>query len=370
MAGYLERFESESASALVVDTGDLLFRKFRFFGPQRDAAAAQATLILDAYDLMGCRGVNIDINDLALGTEFLLEMQGRVHFPFLSANLVYEDNGKCVFTPYSIHETTQGVRIGLFGLITANRTETLPDLGVEVIPPAEAAAKIVEELKAKACDLVVALSQLERQENEELAQKVAGIHYVLSGNRRGFPLLKTSGEPAKLGETIFVQAHNLGRHLGRLDVTVIDHGYRFVSYSQKPHIIKEIDLLGEQLRQFSQELTACAADLQTTQGIVAKLDGVKKDVQALQGCSYYESAQIPLNKTVEGRQDIETMVGRFKDGAEQLKKNLLEDGQKGPSQKDKDVIVIHDENDGDDDEEDEDDEEDDEDEEDNDTGAP
>ncbi len=341
-----------------MDSGDLLFKQTALLDHLRDDALSRAQLILDAYGLMECNALNIGLHDLSAGPQFLLDMEQRVGFPFLSANLVFEDTNKLVFKPYHIHETPKGMRIGILGLITAKSGGSLSDLGMEVTPPVEAAKKVVSALRKNKVDLIIALTQLERRENEELAQKISGIHFILSGHRGGFPVGGVQGRIAKRGETLVVQAHNQGRSVERLDLTVKDGICHFVTYSQRPEILEKIERLQALVKRLGNELQSCSSDLQKTEEMLGKLGSIKKELEALEGCSHYASTKIDLDRTIEGRLDIEAMVNEYKKGAEKSKDRASKDKKQTPVSEQADVPRPHDHDYDDDDYDDAEDEED------------
>jgi 2',3'-cyclic-nucleotide 2'-phosphodiesterase (5'-nucleotidase family) len=338
--------EHSEQSILIVDSGDLLFKKPQITEDLKEDAVARADLILEASARMGCDALNIGPYDLAMGTDFLLERQKRVPFPFLSANLVDAETGKPVFKPYCI-STKNGIRIGILGLITEQANQDLLVSHIKITDPVEAATKAVAELQKNRCDLIIALTQLVRQENIELAEKVSGIHFIMAGNKLGPPFGGIAWQPVRIKGTLVFQAYNLGRYLGRLDLVIIDSAYKFVSYLQKPGIFTEIKRLRERIQGLREELSPCPSDGQEMKQAVEDLDRVKEHLENAQGCSYYSSIRIILDKKIQGGQDIEEMVKQYKGGAEDDKMNNDDDDDGDDDDGDDD-----DDDDGDDDDHD------------------
>ena len=110
----------ESAkNILVLDAGDLLFKKFSYPIPENEleTVTQKGRLIIDCFNLMGYDAVAIGDDDLSLRKNFLLELARKAKFPFLSSNLFDEESNKLLFQPYLIKEM-DGLRIGIFSLLS------------------------------------------------------------------------------------------------------------------------------------------------------------------------------------------------------------------------------------------------------------
>ena len=176
---------------LVLDAGDLLFKKFTNPIPEQELKMVtdKAHLIIESFNLMGYNALGIGDDDLTLGKEFLLEISKKANFPFLSSNIFDEASEKLLFQPYLIKQIN-GFRIGVFSLLP-------PDLflgqsdprrkGIVVRPAVEIAQKMIKELQPKT-DLIILLSHLSYQKDVELAQTVQGIHLIV-GSHTGMNLV-------------------------------------------------------------------------------------------------------------------------------------------------------------------------------------
>jgi 2',3'-cyclic-nucleotide 2'-phosphodiesterase (5'-nucleotidase family) len=177
----------------------------------RDQSLKKAEQIIGAFNIIGCDALNIGDNDLAEGKEYLLKRAEESNFPFISANLIDTTSGKPLFEPYIIKEV-DGLRVGIFGLITHRAKLDTPDLLID--DPFETATRVVGELKGK-CDLVIALTHLGVNDDKKLAQQVPGINIIVGGHSNS--KLET---PLRVNDTIILQAYLQGRYLGRLDLTI------------------------------------------------------------------------------------------------------------------------------------------------------
>jgi 2',3'-cyclic-nucleotide 2'-phosphodiesterase (5'-nucleotidase family) len=201
---------------LVLDAGDLLFKKFSHPVPENEVemVTQKAQLIIESFNLMGYHAVGIGDDDLSLGKEFLLEISKKAHFPFLSSNLLDEASGKPLFQPYLIKEIN-GLRIGIFSLLSPDVFLGPSDLrrkGLTVGTPIDVAQSMVKELQPKT-DLIILLSHLGYQKDVELAQTIQGIHFIV-GSHTGINL----AYPPLIKNTLILQTAPKGMYAGRLDL--------------------------------------------------------------------------------------------------------------------------------------------------------
>ncbi len=207
----MKHLRDQGKNLLVLDSGDLMFMTNPLNERTRDQSLKKAEQIIKAFNIIGCDALNIGDNDLAEGKEYLLERAEESNFPFISANLMDTTSGKPLFEPYVIKEV-DGLRVGIFGLITHGAKLDIPDLLID--DPYETAKRIVDELKDK-CDLIIALTHLGVNDDEKLAQQVPGINIIVGGHSNS--KLET---PLRVNDTIILQAYFQGRYLGRLDLTI------------------------------------------------------------------------------------------------------------------------------------------------------
>ncbi len=136
-------------------------------------------------------------------------------FDIISGNLIVDDAGiSSRILPYVIKEIA-GVRIGIFGMMTPDFPLLCnpPGGGVrvdgEIIPIAQ---RLVDELKLKACDLIIGLTHIGFARGSELAQKVNGVDIIVDGYDRNY-IYET------INDTIIVQDGSGGEYLGVLRFT-------------------------------------------------------------------------------------------------------------------------------------------------------
>ena len=220
-ATIIAQVRKESASVLVVDSGDILIGTAlsSFFRGEPDIRAMNA---------MGYHAMAAGNHDFDFGLDHLRTLQSSAQFPILCSNLA----GRNVDLPCkpSVVIRLGDVSIGLIGLLgrsnfpdTFNRqVVTLLDLR----DPIETARLIAHDLKARdRVDLVVAVSHEDTGEDLAVLAQVPEIDVIVGGHTEGFDGLKTpkTSDPVEsMAEPgpFLVKTHRLGRTLGRLELVI------------------------------------------------------------------------------------------------------------------------------------------------------
>jgi 5'-nucleotidase/UDP-sugar diphosphatase len=168
--------------------------------------------------LAGYEVVTPGNHEFDYGVEVYKNALSFANFDVISANLILDDaDVSARILPYVIKEVA-GVRIGIFGMMTpdfpllCNPTGGGVRVDGEIIPIAQ---RMVDELKAKACELIIGLTHIGFAWDSELAQKVNGIDIIVDGYDRDHTH-KT------VKNTIIVQDGSGGEYLGVLRFTFKD----------------------------------------------------------------------------------------------------------------------------------------------------
>ena len=237
---------------LILDSGDLLFKKFSNPLPDGRQAiqenelkmvAQKAHLIIESFNMMGYDAMGIGDDDLNLGKDFLLELSKKSNFPFLSSNILDETSGKPLFQPYLI-KTINGLRIGIFSLFSPDNFVNQSDLrrkGLAFQSHAESAQTMVKELQPKT-DLIILLSHLGYPKDIQLAQTVSGIH-LIAGSHTGINLV----HPPVLKNTLIIQTAPRGMYVGRLDLTLYNNASNFFNSIDKRSLENGLKNLKERI---------------------------------------------------------------------------------------------------------------------------
>ena len=114
-ATIIDNLRSEGFDVLILDAGNLLFKK-EILGPGTPTETGKMTaeIIITAFNDIGCHAFSPGSKDFAAGLKFVREMQTLANFPFISAN-IKDINGNRLFDPYLIIDV-EGVSLGIIGL--------------------------------------------------------------------------------------------------------------------------------------------------------------------------------------------------------------------------------------------------------------
>ncbi|HCC53597.1 MAG TPA: hypothetical protein DEQ20_01515 [Desulfobulbaceae bacterium] len=211
-AQQLVELREKKNGVLSLDSGALLFKDKKIPPEQVPQLTATAQGIIAAYNLMSFAAVGVARQDLAAGLAYLLSIQQKSDFPWLSANLVSRTQGKLYFKPHTLLNMA-GMNIAVIGLTNDQGDNTLlseKDNAV-ILPWTNVLPKEITRLKGRA-DMLILLSSLPASENKKIAEKHPEIHLILqSGN--------TSGNlgPERINNTLITQVEQQGKSVGILE---------------------------------------------------------------------------------------------------------------------------------------------------------
>lgn len=217
LIGRLKELRATAVNPIVLHggdsfTGDLIFN--RFLGRAE----------FEIFDSMGVSAMALGNHDFDI-RPFRLKnamVQSRAKFDFLSANIRYntDTSGLSQYVKPFVVKTVGEVKVGIFGLTTT----TTPSYGESEVITFEsatsAARRMVDSLRARNVDLIVAVTHLGVNEDRQVAQNVAGIDVIVGGHSHT-PLSQPVLQVNPAGDTtIIVQAGSKWQYLGQLVLTL------------------------------------------------------------------------------------------------------------------------------------------------------
>jgi len=289
---------------LVLDAGDLLFKKFSNPVQENELmmVTEKAQLIINSFNLMGYDAIGIGDDDLSIGKEFLLEISKKANFPSLSSNIFDEESGKLLFSPYILRKI-KGLRIGIFSLLSPDSFLGQGDprrKGLILRSPVETAQNMVKELQPKT-DLIILLSHLGYPKDLELAQTVSGIHLIIgshTGINLSYPLISNN-------KTIILQTAPKGMYAGRLDLTLYNNEPTFYNTTVKLSMEQNLKSLNYRLNEVK------ASEAEKAQWRRLK-EEIERSLKQLHGKNEFTNAIFILNEQVKDHSDIGKMVEAFR----------------------------------------------------------
>lgn len=240
MGYHLRRLRQElrrrGDAVLTLDLGDVLDR----VRPETEAtlglvnAALMASLQVDLWVFGNNEGLTIPVEQwpalvdrsdaTALAANFR-QLSGQP-FPFFQDSKVFHLNG---------------IKVGIFG-VTANYVKPYNMLGVKALHPFEQAGRMIKDLRAASCDVVIAMSHLGLHEDRELAKRVEGLDLILGSHTHQF----MSG-PEWVGKTAIFQPGKHALVFGHTEIEVDAGSRRIVSLTSRPIPVDERGELDQEM---------------------------------------------------------------------------------------------------------------------------
>lgn len=190
---------------LLVDIGDHMDRS----AVETEGSMGQANI--DILNLTGYDAVTIGNNEgLTFSQETLAAIFSGLQCPVVCCNFLESHTGE---PPRWMKRSTiiekDGIKIGITGA-TAAFTSFYSLLGWEVMDPEEALREQCR-LLAPQVDLVIILSHLGLPTDQQLAERLDGVHAILGGHTH-----HVLEQPLMIGGTAVCGAGKFGRYIGRL----------------------------------------------------------------------------------------------------------------------------------------------------------
>ncbi|QOP42039.1 thiosulfohydrolase SoxB [Sulfurimonas marina] len=227
MKTYLDRVRAErgNENVLFLDSGDT-------WQGTGVALKTDGEAIVKAQNYLGV-DVMVGHWEFTYGKEQVKKLIEQLDAKFVSQNIIGDDPfsdeyEELIFEPYTIEERG-GAKIGIIGqsfpfTSTANPKEFTQgwSFGLRLDTLQEYVDELRDEHKV---DCVVVLSHDGFSVDQEVARKVHGIDFILSGHTHD-----PSPKPITIDGTVIVIAGSHGKYVGRLDIDAKDgkvHGYEY-----------------------------------------------------------------------------------------------------------------------------------------------
>lgn len=201
-------YKEKGHDVLVFDIGDHVDR----FHPTSEASMGKANVVL--MNEASYAAATIGNNEgITLPKDALNELYTKAEFPVLVANL-FNQNGERPpwLKPYHILQATCGLTIGVIGLTMPYRM-FYEALGWHVEDPFEILPLLVKEVQKQA-DIVILLSHLGLNNDEDIANQIEGIDVILGGHTH-----HVLNDGLQIKNTIIHQAGKFGAYVGHLSLS-------------------------------------------------------------------------------------------------------------------------------------------------------
>ncbi len=210
---YFNDYKKTEKNLIVVDSGDLLNEHTQIKESFMPTAKLKAELITKVNKDIGIDAINVGELELALGLNFLKELEKKYDIPFVSANIV-NDKKELLFKPYVI-KTIDNIKVGIIGIMgntpdVAKPFEEIVGTTLSVLDPIETVTAKVAELKDKV-DFVVVLTHQHMGRNWIIARKINGVDVVVGGHHK-----QRLDTPYEANNTYIVQVGEKGQYQGMM----------------------------------------------------------------------------------------------------------------------------------------------------------
>jgi 5'-nucleotidase len=228
---YLEALRCRHEHVLFVHAGDMLSPSV--YNPVHlRGGEVQGRHMLDVVHAMGLDMATLGNHEFDLQLELLLERIGQSRFPWLGANLTNGGQPLAGTKSYVIREF-QGLRIAFLGLsVGSTRSQD-----VKTVCPIQTAKALVEKLRGSV-DLFVAVTHLQKIQDQELLKSVPEIAFVIGGHEHEGMEFSVQGRSCckakSNARSMFVHTITAEKKSGRFSINV-NHEHVELPVSALPH---------------------------------------------------------------------------------------------------------------------------------------
>ncbi|MBN1906727.1 MAG: hypothetical protein JW927_16715 [Deltaproteobacteria bacterium] len=223
---YLNEYRKTEKNLVVVDSGDLLNEHTQIKESFIATAKLKGELITKIQKNIGIDAINVGELELALGLDYIKDIEKKYDVPFVSANIV-NDKKELVFKPYVI-KNIDNIKVGIIGIMgttpdVVKPFEEIVGSTLSVLDPIETVTAKVAELRDKV-DFVIVLTHQHMGRNWIIARKINGVDVIVGGHHK--QKLET---PYEANNTYIVQAGEKGQHQGMLVIEKAADGTKTVT---------------------------------------------------------------------------------------------------------------------------------------------
>ena len=234
-ATILEQLNKDGINPLILDAGDLLFKKNVIDpGVTLDVAKVNAEIIIDSFNEMGCDAFSLGSKDFSGGLDFVLSQYKKSNFPFLSCNIANK-TGELIFEPYAIIEKNN-INVGVIGL-----TSVFDNNEIEILDPIASLKNILKEVSDKS-DIVILLFNATQQDLTKLYNNDLDIDMILSSRGR----TRSSDGGSQIPTYI---AGDRGKILYKFDLNIVDKDLPFTDLAWCENTITRVSDRLEKMKQ-------------------------------------------------------------------------------------------------------------------------
>ncbi len=301
----LQKLQSIHSNLVVLDAGDLLFGVPNPPPADRETAERKMQLLIQAYNDCKYDALNIGINDLPLGIDFLKQFESMANFPFLSANIL-DSSGNVIFNPYIIVRK-DNISVGVVG-VTSGNTLTEGVRFAEVVESAQAMSRKIET----EVDYTILLASVYNPEAKQLQSADLEYDLIIRSHTPRFSRILNETQSG-----YYLQTGKEGQYLQLLDIRAASSVAKLTDLSNEKQrlrfIASRLDTFKEHAGNQSPEEV-----YKDRKAIVSFIDGLEQQQQELkqiiaQNQNYIALDMINLGSSVPDNEKWLSRVKEFND---------------------------------------------------------
>lgn len=310
----------EDVNPVILDAGNLFFwEDYTDPGIALAKAKVDAEILVDSYNIIGCDAFSPGSKDFSGGLKFLLNLQKKSRFDFISSNLM--KNNKLLFKPYKIINNSNN-KIAIIGLSSIFESNE-----IEFLEPVQALKNVLEDIKKEKVDITILMFNANQKDLNKIYGENFDIDMVIkSGKDR-------KDKTPSLDGGKFIPTYSAGEQgkiVYKFELLNNDNDLSFVDIKWCENEINNMNSLLEKMKQGDLNadlLKLYKNDAQTLSKIksrLARIENAENILSSAINTINYE--KISLTKTISDKQRILSIINK---GIK--KKQDLEGSLQGPS---------------------------------------
>ncbi|WP_417380436.1 multiheme c-type cytochrome [Gimesia sp.] len=253
LADLFKQIQERKWPVTAFDLGGLVKRN------RRQSQIKYETILASMKD-MDYAGVGLGPEELRFGADIFLQLHNpepqapNTTPTFLAANILILETPGLGKTAFKIVEVG-GVKMAVTSILSKSHVEKFPDITWQ--EPAKVLPDIIKQMQASKPDLMILLSQSEKEESKALAEKFPEFDLLLTAGGVEDPL----GEPEFIGKTMMVDVGHKGKsagvvgyYPGQADKTDPSKRFRFTVIELDKQRFKDTPKMAEHMQFYQDRL--------------------------------------------------------------------------------------------------------------------
>ncbi|QDU11637.1 multiheme c-type cytochrome [Gimesia aquarii] len=206
LANLVKKIEDQKWPVTAFDLGGLVKRN------RRQSQIKYETILASMKD-MKYAGIGLGPEELRFGADIFLQLHNpepaspNTTPTFLAANILILETPDLGKSHFKIIEVG-GVKIAVTSIIGKSRMEKVPDIVWQ--EPVKVLPEVIKKMQAAKPDLMVLLSQSDKEESKSIAEKLPVFDILLTAGGVEDPI----GKPTFIGKTMMVDVGHKGKNAG------------------------------------------------------------------------------------------------------------------------------------------------------------